>query len=399
MLNKNIMEQKLTTKNCIITREDRLCYGSPAHIPLIELCNIFRSSEIGIRTMPTNLAFNKSTMPDSFIVMTDRTGLRSMSWIDINNPNSLSQSLVFNKTLELPESPLMNPFIISGSFSDSFKFFHDDYVAIIQVSNNIFADIVIAPSHKPSPASRNLFEFSLGSLRAFALKNRNKPVMLDSQLLDIFSIKSAIRSDSNLIDPEVNTQNPVTMLRAYGIFPEECESEIIFFFVLSKQTFPDFPTKILQGIIRNLNRNFNSTFNSRNAQNIIFKTETSWIIISDRNLVDKWFASCFLNHPTGLFYTGNRKLGSQSHLPQVLINKRMEFDIIPDSHFPNLVNTKLKPLFVKFNSLNYDFINLNLNWNTSQYGSNSRNSNYLNISESISPPKPKGMGIQNAKLI
>ena len=30
---------------------------------------------------------------------------------------------------------------------------------------------------------------------------------------------------------------------------------------------------------------------------------------------------------------------------------------------------------------------------------NLRNSNYLNISENISPPKPKGMGIRNVKLI
>ncbi len=112
------MVKKLTTQNCVIAREDGLSYISPAHIPLIELCNIFGSSEVGIRTMPTNLTFNKSIMSDSFSVVANTTRLGSVSRIDIDNSNSFSQGFIFNKTLELVKRPLVNPFIISCRFSN-----------------------------------------------------------------------------------------------------------------------------------------------------------------------------------------------------------------------------------------------------------------------------------------
>ena len=387
------MLQKLNIQNGIITRQtNALVYNSTAHIPLIELCNIFGSSKIRIRLMPTNLTFNKSPMPDSISVMTNTATLGGIGRININNSDSFSQCLIFNKTLELVESPLVNPFIVSGSCSDIFQIFHDDYIAIIQTFNNIFADIVVTPSHKPIPISREIFKFSLGSSGAFRLENRNKSIMLDSQLFDIFTIKFSFRCNSDFIDPEVNTQNPVTMLRFLDIFPEECESEIIFTFGLSEQTFSDFPIEIFQSIIRNFNRNFNSALNSGNTQDIIFETKTSRGIISDRNSIYNWIGFCFLNHPTGLFNTRNSQLRRQSNFSQILIDKRMELHIISNFHTPSNINTMLKSFFVKFNSFNYNFINFNLNWNTSQHSKDLTNSNYLNVSEAdnSSPQQVEG---------
>ena len=283
MLNHNIMFKMLNTKSDIITRQNRFVYNSPAHIPHIELCNIFGSSKVTIRTMPTSFTFNKSTMPDSFSVMTNTASLRGISRVDINNSNSFSQCFIFNKTLELPESPLVNPFIVFSCCSNSFKVFHDDYIAIIQSFDNITADIVVAPLHQPSPAPTQLLKLSLGSSCAFTLENRNKFIMLNPQLLNILAIKSAIRSYCNFIDTEVNAQNSFMLVRILDIFPSECKSKIIFFFVLSQKTFNNLPIKILQGIIRNLNRNFNSALNSRNGENIIFEAKTSRDIVSNRS--------------------------------------------------------------------------------------------------------------------
>jgi len=395
MLNTNNMAKKLTTKKCVITRQNRLVYNSPAHIPDIQLCNIFGSSEIRIRTMPTDFTFNKSAMPNSFSVMADRTGLRSISRININYPNSFSQSFVFNKTLQLSESPLMNPFIVFNCCSNSFKVFHDDYIAIIKSFNNSFANVVILQSHKPIPSARNSFKLSLTGSGAFRLKNRNEFIMFDSQMFNTPSKKFAIRSDCNFIDTAVHSKNFEMLVRSPRAFCGECEDkETSVFAVNSQQAFNNLPVKIFQSIIRNLNRNFNSALNSGDAQNIIFKRETSWGVIPNRNSFNKGFSFGFFNHSTSLFNTRDSKLRRQSKTSNLLIDKRMEFYIIPNLHFPSFINTQLNPLLVKFSSFDNQIINFQFYGNASnQHCKYLRNTNYLNLSEGSIPPTIEMVGL------
>ena len=88
------------------------------------------------------------------------------------------------------------------------------------------------------------------------------------------------------------------------------------------------------------------------------------------------------------------KLSRKSKISQILIDKSMEFDIIPDSHFPSFINTELKPLFIELDSFQNNFINFQLNRNTSnQHCKDLSNSNYLNLSEGVSPPTTEVMGI------
>jgi len=381
-LNKNKMLKKLNTQNCIITRQNNgLVYSSPAHFTLIELCNIFGSSKIGIRQMPTSFTFNKTTMSNRISIMTDTTTLRGVSGIDINNSYSFLKSFIFNKTLELVKSPLVNPLIVFSSFSDSFQIFHNDYIAI-KTSNNRLANVVILKSHKPSPTSREFFQLSLRSPRAFRLKNRNKSVVFNSQLFNILSKEFTFGSDSNFIDAEVNAQNFTMLVRSLDIFPSEYKSKVIFILRFSQETFSNLPFKIFQSIIRNLNRNLNSALNGGNAQNIIFKGETSWFIVFNRNFFNEGFCLCLFDHPTRLFNAGNSKLGGESHISQIPVNKRVEFNIISDFHTPSNINTMLKPFFIQFNSFQNRFSNFQFYWNTSnQHCKKTTNSNYLNISE------------------
>ena len=336
--------------------------------------------------MPTSFTFNKSAMPDSVCIMADRTRLGSVGGIDINNSNSFSQSLVFNKKLKLVKSPPVNPSIIFSCCPNSFQIFHDDYIANIQTSNNITADIVIAPTHKPRPVSRKIFEFPFGSFCAFTLENRNKSVMLNPKLLNIFSVEFSVRSNSNLIDAKVNAQNSFMLVRTLDIFPSECESKIIFIFVLSQKAFSDFPVKIFQSIIRNLNGNFNSAFNSGDRNNIIFETKRTRSIIPNRNSVNKWFSFCFLNHSTSLFNAGDRKLRGQG-FSQFGIDKGMQFNIIFNLHSPSSIDTELKSNFVEFNSLNNRIGNFQFYRDTSNQHQDLRIFNYLNLKDGNSSPE------------
>ena len=379
-LNRNKMLQKLNTQNGIITRQTNgHVYSSPAHIPDIQLCNIPCSINIRIKRMPTIFTLKESRMSDSIPTMAPVTFFRGVGRININNPNSFTQSFVFDKTLELFKSPLVDPFVVSGSCSNITQILHNNNIPFFQFRDNGFADIVISPTHKPVPDTGKLFEFSFRCPCAFALEFTNKPISFNSQGFCILTIKFIIRSNSDFINPQVHTQNPVIMLRSFGCFFEECKSEIIIVFGFSEQTLSDFPIKIIQSIIRNLDRNFNSSLNGGDTQDIIFERETTGSIIPNRNFVDNGIRFCFLNHPTGLFNTRNRKLRWQTHLSQIFIDKGMELNIISNLHTPSDINTMLKSLLVEFDSSDNQIINLNFNWNTSQH-KKERNSPFINFS-------------------
>ena len=377
------MLQKLNIQNGIITRQnDGLVYCSPAHIPHIASCNISTCSKVRIKRMSTRFTLNKTRMSNSIPVMTPVTFFRGVSRINIDHFNSLSKCFIFDKVLELSESPLVNPFIVSGGCPDVFQIFHNNHISFSQSRNNRPADIVIRPTHKPIPVSRKFFEFSSGCSGAFGLEFTNKPISFNSQGFYILSIEFIVGSDSEFINSQVNSKNPTMLVRIYGVFLGECKSEVMFFFGLSQKTFNNLPIfKIFQSIIRDFNRNFNFPINGRNTQNVILERETSRGIISNRSSFDKWLGLGFFKNPTSHFNTGSRKLSRKSNFSKFRINKRVEFNIIFDSQFPTILNTILKSLFIEINSINYNFINFNFNRNASnQHCKDIGNSPFINFS-------------------
>ena len=346
-------------------------------------------------TIPT---FKESRMSSGISTRTPIAFFGGISRINIDNSNSFFQSLIFNKVLELSESPLVNPFVVSSRLSDSSQVLYNNNISAFQRGNNRFAYFVVSPTHEPIPFSRELFEFSLGSLGAFGLEFTNKPISPLSQGFNFITIKNIVRGDCEFINPQVHPKNFTMLVRSFGAFLRECKSKIMFILRLSKQTFNNIPTlKIFQSIIRNTDRNFNSTFKSRDTQNIISERETSRSIIPNRSPINKRFTFSFLNNSTSLFDTRDRKLRGKSKSSQIIVNKRMEFDIIPNFQFPSSINTELKPLLVEFDSLQDKLINIQLNWDTSnQHGKDLSNSDYLNISEGLNsaiPPTNKFVGI------
>jgi len=377
----------------------RHCYRCPAKVTLIAFCYISTCLKVTI-TMETTIQTLKETrMPFCIQGIAPVTSLRGISRVDINHSDSLSQSFILDKTLELPKSPLVNPFIVFSCLSDVVQVFHNNNISFIQSTSNPLADFMILQSHKPSPSARDSLELSLSRLCAFRLNLRYFSVMFNPKLFEILSIELIVGGDCNFIDTAVHTKNPTLLVRIYGAFCGECKCEIIFFIRASQKTLNNLPVKILQGIIGNLDRNLNSAPDSRDTQDIIFERKTSRRIVSNRSSFNKGFCLGFFNHSTGLFDTGNRQLRRKPKSSQIGINKRMEFDIISNSHFPSLINTELKPLLIEFNSSDNQIINFQFYGNRPNQHQYSRNSNYLNLLEGISPPKAKAMGIRDARFI
>lgn len=368
------------TKNSIITRKNRLCYGSLAHIPSISLCYIPCTIEVRIKGMPTSFTFEESAMPLAVNTMASVTFFRSVSRINIDNSAFFLDSFVFNKTLELSESPLMNPFVITGCSSDVSQIFHNNGISFIQTINDTSADIVVSPSHKPIPFSRENFQFSLGSPGAFRLKITHKFIMLDSFLLNIFSIEPPFTTNCEIINPHIESENSLC-LRADGPDMGECEKEECSIkFVNYQETFTDLPVfKINFETFGNINTKFSSAFYCRNTQNIILNRSRARKVISHGSSADYGLTMGFLNHPASLFDTSDSKLTLQSHSPQVEINKGMQFNVISNSHFPSPIDTEFKSLGINFNSF-FNFVgSFNLDFSCPQTHSYSKEQDFINL--------------------
>jgi len=133
------MAEKLTTKNCIITCQNRLVYNSPAHIPSISSCNIPCSINVRVNGMSTISTFKESRVPNSIPTMASITFFGGISRINIDNSNSFFKSLIFNKVLKLSKSPLVNPFVIFSSVPNSSQVLHNNNISTFQRGNNRFA--------------------------------------------------------------------------------------------------------------------------------------------------------------------------------------------------------------------------------------------------------------------
>lgn len=389
------MAKKLTTKKCIITRQEGLIYSSPAHIPRIELCNINGSIEVRIKGESTSFTFDKTIMSDSIYIMTSTTSLRSISWIDIDNSTTFPQSFVFDKTLELCESPFMNPFVIISTASNSRQILHNNNISLIQTVNDSLTDIMISPLHQPCPASTQLFKFSFGSSCAYTLEFTNENIMFDSLLLDFLSVEPPFICNSESIDSHVNAENSLCV-RANDTNTGECEQEESpVEFVNYQKALGNFPiVKVLNKTVRDGERNFNPSFNSREAENIIFHGCGARKVIADGRIINNRFGLGFFNHPTSLFNTSNCELGLKSEYSQFLIDEWMEFNIISDFHFPSLVNAELQSCGIQFKSFNNFSFSFNLNLRRcSNTHTQIRNSQYINFLEVAILPMTQVIGI------
>lgn len=331
------------------------------------------------------------------------TDLGSVVRSNLNKFNSLSFCFILDKTLQLEETPIANPIVHSPSeisSSNPFEIFHYNLISI-ELGNDCLADVVIDSSHKPSLFSRQLFKKPSGTSSAFALKFTSQEFEFPFNLFDLRGMeKLSVRSDSEIINPQVHTESSVRT-RTDGAFLGECKQEETFAFgINSQKAFINLPTKIILEIIRDDKGNFNSSFESRNAQKIILERKTSWRVISNGTEFNNRFSLGFLDHPTGLFNAGNSKLRRQSHLFQFQINKWMKLDVIHNSQLPSLINTELHSFFIGSNSPNNFFSWFNFNLNCRSGSHNNLNHHlYINLSEGIFPPKHECMGIQNAGVI
>ena len=276
---------------------------------------------------------------------------------DYFNPSSFS--FILDKALQLEEAPVVQYPVESSALPlspYSFEVFHHNLVSI-KLGNNVFAYGMIHPSHKPLLFPRDFCQQYSGTSCAFSLKLRTQISELPFDFLDFNRIiKPAIRSDSEVIYSDINAQNnvlrTVVLLNGIDIFGESEEKETSAFFIHPKQTLTNFPVKVLPITFRDIQLETLSNLKQSENKDIAFQIGVSWKVILDRSSLNNGLCLGSFDHPTGLFNTSYSELRWQG-LSKMLIDKRMEFNVIFDFAFPCLIDTELERFGISLDSPDY----------------------------------------------
>lgn len=375
-------------KKSVIACYDRLVDREPEGYSqwLNPISDIEGSVKIGVAGISAGVAKEKSLISRSDF-SAEAAGLACIGWIHIDNRTSFLQSLVFDKALQLPESPRMQLPVKSFAFilSDVSYPFHRYNVTAPQTAYNFFAYSMVFASHKPFPFAREFFQMYLSRLRAFALQSGNIYLML-LHLRNYASVELAVRSYGEVLYSDINTENTPMLSRAYywlDVFGKAQPEEHPVFLVHPKNAFIDFPADIFFCIFGNRDIEFLASFDCGQANNSVLERETSWGVVSHGIFANYRFALGTLNHPASLLNTSNGKLGLKSIYSQFLVSEWVQFDIIPYSFRPRSINTELQTPAIYF----YSFRNSIIIWNFDV----DRHSAQHNISIGENALKPRGV--------
>jgi len=302
---------------------------------------------------------NKISMGTRTKLSTARADLACVVRLNLFYNDAFHVGFISDETLQLVEAPVANPIIHhspSSFIPYSFEVFQNN-LSTIKTFDDAFADVVINPSHITSFPSTKLFQQSLSRPCAFGLKLSPEIFEFSLCLLHNTAIKEPCSAcDCEVVYSEVNAQNDTlratVLLNGINLFRESKNEKASAFSINPENAFTDFPVKIFLIAGGDVELKLLSSFKQSQNQDVAFEVSTPWEIVSDRSSLNDWLGFGFLNHPTSLTYAGYCELSRQS-LPKMLIDKRMELNIIPNAFFPSFINTELQSPSISLDSLNY----------------------------------------------
>lgn len=150
---------------------------------------------------------------------TSRTGARGVRRIDEQHRNPGSLRFIGYQLSQLVECP-GQPFV-TLALSDraalvdiSQLFQRECLVAAPCFVNQLFADVMVHPRHKPGLFATDFLQMPLRRLRAFVLKALSQPQEPAAALADLLArIGIALTVDGDIDDTQVNSENIPALLR------------------------------------------------------------------------------------------------------------------------------------------------------------------------------------------
>ena len=221
--------------------------------------------------------------------------LAGMVGINPYYSDSLLQSFIFDKTLQLSEVPAVKPEVkpLSPSlFSYSFDVFHYDSSSIA-VANYCFADVVVCPSLETSLPTRNPFEEFLTGTSAFSLKLCSQTLILNHLVLDFLAAEElSLACYGNVVYSDINTQLKSVRNRLDADVSGKCDvQEHPVMFINSENGSLWIPIEVFPVVFRNFDWNINSFINSSEPNLVRKECESSLVKSQGQMFFKDWFAS------------------------------------------------------------------------------------------------------------
>jgi hypothetical protein len=277
---------------------------------------------------------------------------------------------VGDEALQLEERPVANPIIHhspSSFIPYSFEVFQNN-LSTIKTFDDAFADVVINPSHITSFSSRDFLKQSLAGTSAFSLELSPEIFEFSLCLLHNTAIKEpCVACDCEVVYSEVDAQNDTlratVLLNGINFFRECKDEKASVLPVNSENALADFPVEIFFVAGGNVELELLPILEQPQNQDISFEISTAGKVVSDTCLLDDWLSLCLLDHSAGLTDAGYCELCRQS-LPEMLVNKRMELNIIPNLPTPSIIDAELQSLSISFDGSDYFISGVNLDFST-----------------------------------
>jgi len=246
--------------------------GCPARASQLDPCKVEGGDIVGVvleSTFDTSEEGLGSPV-SSINVSASRASLRSILWVGINYRYPSFKGFVFDKGLELSESPAVEisvlAFSMFSSISNASQLLHNDYIAFPKAVHKFTADLMQNSINPSSLLSTQPFQSAFSRLRAFRLERR-------AELSKMVSSFEGV-SPFHLEAVGGNEKIAYTDVDAYGViaftlwdFPANCDMKIKRFISVNQNSMCGLSVfKKLSLIFSYVKRNFNSLLNSRDRR-------------------------------------------------------------------------------------------------------------------------------------
>src|SRR3989344_3561108 len=296
------------------------------------------------------------------------TGLGSMVGIDFDNSFSINNPFIFNKSLELKEAPIMQPeslLLSDFSISNPLDIFH--YNNSLFTINNLFADVVVNPSHQTVFSSRDFLQKSFTRKSAFRLEFSPQTLEHKFFSFNLFAVKKLfVGSNCDIVDSNINSKKSVKKFWSDDVFGQNNMQKQSF--IINQISTTRLQIKILPVIFWNFYRNFYSSINSAKTNIIsffiVFKTKRTGII-SDckmlfKNRLSSWLG--FKNFSSFISATANKLCRKFSFLSDFIVSQVMKLSFIVCLNIPSKINNFVSRIRILLHSFYKGFIIWNLNF-------------------------------------
>jgi len=202
------------------------------------------------------------------------TPLRGVGWVNINDPMTRKQRLVFNEALQAGKAPRVQAPTVPLAkrlrpFTDAGKFLHHDERRTVKALDEALGNGVGDAGSKPFPPTRERPQVTLGRLRAFRLQRPRKPKVTVVYLHFAPSLEEEIVARSkNLADAEVNANNLFGLRKFYLALVGDIQVKPSFL-IQSENGFFRLPIarrEALAVVVRNLNGGLDATGTGQDSQ-------------------------------------------------------------------------------------------------------------------------------------